>query len=179
MHRAGTGRTGVGETVWWSVAEGRRGRRWREAVVVDGGLRHSLLLETAPDGRFSHLELSTPAGLLTLHPEGDGTLHGNAVVTGGLRHVAGLAWDRDGLVEVAGSPVARAVMAHALELAPPAPGDRRPMLRIGQGLDLVVERVVVEAPSAGCWWLGGDELVAADGLPILDGARDWPLELAE
>jgi len=118
VRRAGTGRTGVGETVWWSVAEGRQGRRWREAVVVGGGLRHSLLLETTPDGRFSHLELSTPAGLLTLHPEGDGTLHGNAVLAGGLRHVAGLAWDRD-------------------------------------------------------------ELVAAEGLPVLDGARDWPLELAE
>ena len=30
-------------------------------------------------GRFSHLELAAAAGLWTLHPEGDGTLHGNHV----------------------------------------------------------------------------------------------------
>ena len=29
---------------------GRRGRRWREAIVGDDGLRHSLLFETAPTG---------------------------------------------------------------------------------------------------------------------------------
>ena len=57
------------------------------------GVRSSLLLELDPDGRFSHLELSTAAGLLTLHPEGDGTIHGNAVTTAGLTHVIGLPWD--------------------------------------------------------------------------------------
>ncbi len=132
----------------------------------------------APDGRFSHLELSTPAGLLTLHPEGDGTLHGNALLAAGVRHVAGLAFDRNGLVDVAGSATARAAMAHALVLTPPGPGERRSMLRISRELELVVARVRVDTLAAGRWRVGEDELAAAvDGLPILDAALDWPLEL--
>src|SRR5689334_12470317 len=86
QRRAGHVRVGGGASITWSVAEGHRGRRWREVVRVGGGrpgIRHSLLLETDPDGRFNHLELSTEGGLLTLHPEGDGTLHGNAVVDHG------------------------------------------------------------------------------------------------
>ena len=78
LRRAGTGPDGDGRP---RLVVGR-GRQARPALAGDdpadgAGLRHALLLETAPDGSFSHLELATPAGLLTLHPEGDGTLHGN------------------------------------------------------------------------------------------------------
>ena len=55
--------------------------------------------------RFAHLELSTAAGLLTLHPERDGTLHGNAVTAAGMRHVVGLPWPADSLLVVHGSPI--------------------------------------------------------------------------
>jgi hypothetical protein len=179
---AGWGRTAAGETVWWSVAEGRRGRRWREAVVTDGGLRHSLLLETSPDGRFSHLELSTPAGLLTLHPEGDGALHGNALVAGGLRHVEALPWDPDGLVMLDGSPVARATAAHLLARtnAPDTPGRRR-VLRISGDLDLASGIEDLKPLGDGGWRpVGGPDIIAdALGLPILLDALSWPLELAE
>src|SRR5262249_30999421 len=114
VRRAGAGRTAAGDRVWWSVAEGRRGRRWREAIVGPEGIRHSLLFETFPDGRFSHLELATPSGLLTLHPEGDGTLHGTAIEATGIRHVVGLPWDDDGVVDVEGSPIAAAAGARRL-----------------------------------------------------------------
>jgi hypothetical protein len=107
------------------VAEGRRGRRWREAIVGPAGLRHSLLLETAPGGRFSHLELAAPAGLLTLHPEPDGTLHGNVVEAGGIRHVTGLPWDADGVVDVEGSTIAGAACAGLLGATVAAGGSAR------------------------------------------------------
>ena len=80
---AGTGRSPDGDTVTWSVAEGRRGRRWRESVVQDGAVVHSLLFELDPDGRFAHLELTTTAGLVTLHPEGDGTILDHSLIAYG------------------------------------------------------------------------------------------------
>ncbi len=150
--------------------------------MADGGLRHSLLLETSPDGRFSHLELSTPAGLLTLHPEGDGTLHGNALVEGGLRHVTGLAWDRDGLVLLDGSPVARAVAAHLLATTDVrAAATRRRVLRITPALDLAAETEGLERLADGGWRsVAGPDLAAdAFGLPSLLDAVGWPLELPE
>ena len=92
VRRAGAGRAVDGTDVVWSVAEGRKGRRWREVRSRDGVVVSSLLLESFTDRRFAHLELSTAAGLLTLHPESDGTLHGNAVLTDGVDHIVGLAW---------------------------------------------------------------------------------------
>lgn len=161
IRAAGVGRGPDGETVTWSVAEGSRGRRWRELVVRDDQVSSSLLLELDPAGRFAHLELSTAAGLLTLHPEGDGTLHGNAVTGDGVAHVEGLPWDPDGVVLVAGSSVCRAIAAaHG---APGAPG--RVALRIGADLGLMCDAVT---PGD----LGADER----GLPRLADARTWPLE---
>src|SRR5262249_7602181 len=96
VRRAGHGRSPAGSTGTWAGAEGSRGRRWREvvrAVEATAAIRSSLLLELDPEGRFSHLELSTGAGLLTLHPEGDGTLHGNSVTSAGVGHVVALPWD--------------------------------------------------------------------------------------
>jgi hypothetical protein len=83
------GRTSLpdGGTIIWSVAEGRRGRRWRAVTTRDGATESDLLLETAADGRPTRLELATSSGLLTLHPENDGSaLHGNTVTTAGVRH---------------------------------------------------------------------------------------------
>ena len=69
---AGWGTLDDGAGVTWTVAEGRRGRRWREVVVRGDAVGHSLLLETGIDGRFSHLELARAGGLWTFHPETDG-----------------------------------------------------------------------------------------------------------
>ena len=103
---AGWGRRGDA-TVTWTVAEGRRGRRWRESVARGDALGHALLLETGTDGRFSHLELATTGGLLTLHPEPDGTLHGNRVATGGdaVQPIAGLPFGPSAVLVVTGSPI--------------------------------------------------------------------------
>jgi hypothetical protein len=62
VRRAGTGRFVDGSDVVWSVAEGQKGRRWREVRSRDGIVLSSLLLETFPDRGFAHLELSTAAG---------------------------------------------------------------------------------------------------------------------
>jgi hypothetical protein len=150
--------------------------------VGDGGLRHSLLLETAPGGQFSHLELATPAGLLTLHPEGDGTLHGNVIETGGIRHVAGLAWDDAGVVDVEGSAVAGAACAQRLS-AEVAAGEsvRRTVLRITAGLLITTGPSQVERTDDDAWRISGGIpfRVTVDGLPALPDAEDWPLEQAE
>lgn len=183
VRRAGFGRAPSGDAVTWSVATGHRGRRWRESAEDAGTLRHSLLLETSPEGRFLHLELSTPAGLLTLHPEDDGTLHGNAVLRDGIRHVAGLPWERDGLVIVAASPLSLAAAAYLLMRSGPRAGDgwhRRLALRISPELALIAGAEESDRLDDGRWRLGGDVLASdVNGLPLLVGGQAWPLEAAE
>jgi hypothetical protein len=159
LRRAGRGRLRDGSTVVWSVSEGTRGRRWREMRrTAEGVLITSLLLETHPDGRFAHIELSTAAGLLTLHPEADGTLHGNVVTVLGIRHVIGLAWAPQSVVLVEGSVIASAAAIRTLA------GDAADGVRITLDLEVVAihEPVSLE--------------VDADGLPLLDDAASWPLE---
>lgn len=168
LRRAGRGIDRSGAGVVWSVAEGRKGRRWREVrTATDGRVISSLLFETDPAGRFSHTELSTAAGLLTLHPEPDGTIHGNTVTADGVRHVVGLPWATDGIVLVEGSTITAAAAARLIATTPAA--NARAILRIG--LDLGC-RVGEGQPS--------EELdrVSADGLPDLADGADWPLETA-
>lgn len=179
VRRAGAGLIEGGDRVTWSVAEGSRGRRWREAVVGEQGLRHVLLLETDPAGRFTHLELATPAGLLTLHPEDDDTLHGNAIDAGGLRHVTGLPWDAGGVVLLAGSPVARAAVAFLLRtvLAPGVSTAREAVL-LGPDLQPALRRVQVTRTDADRWRTNDDAAfrVDADCLPILADGATWAME---
>ena len=133
LRRAGAGSLADGAELVWSVADGRRGRRWRAVASVDGLVTHALLLEVDLAGRPSRLELTTPAGLLTLHPEeGSGRLHGNVVTGSGVRHLA-LPWSDDHGLEVHGRPIAAAVTAHRLAASHgrgggedrPGGGDRR------------------------------------------------------
>ena len=159
LRRAGRGRLLDGSIVVWSMSEGTRGRRWREIHrTTDGDLVTSLLLETHPDDRFAHIELSTAAGLLTLHPEADGTLHGNVVTAAGVRHVAGLPWTPRSVVLVEGSVLASASAARTVA------GNVADGVRITLDLDVIPvhETVAVE--------------VDAEGLPVLDDAASWPLE---
>jgi hypothetical protein len=116
---------------------------------------------------------------LTLHPEGDGTLHGHAIVSDGVEHVAGLAWDADGIALLDGSTVCRlaavAGLANAL-----AAGTSRGQLTvvIPATLWLEVKPIRIERIDATTWRFGAEEPfeVDRDGLPVLRGGEIWPLE---
>ena len=171
VRRAGTGRFVDGSDVVWSVAEGQKGRRWREVRSRDGIVLSSLLLETFPDRGFAHLELSTAAGLLTLHPEPDATLHGNAVTAAGVDHVVGLPWPAGSVVVVDGSAVA---IAAATWFALGAWEDRShavrmPIVTVSPALDVRAGTIPGDGLS--------HESIDAEGLPILAGGGAWPLEL--
>ncbi len=122
------------------------------------GIRSSLLLELDPEGRFSHLELSTPVGLLTLHPEADGTLHGNAVTSTGVDHVRGLPWSSDVIVIVDGSAVCRAIAASQ---------QRADLDALDIGPTLSLKRIRVTPDPAD---------VTSDGLPALGGGTTSALD---
>ncbi len=163
---AGRGQRADGAVVTWTIAGGHRGRRWRESVVLDGHLVHSLLYETAPDRLFTHLELAAPLGLVTLHPESDGTLHGNIVRVDGVEHVVGVVFAPGDAFLVLGSPVAAAAVAWASE----GRADTR-------------RASVVELDPVGLTVRPGQGTVVPlrdvadpDGIPILRGTEMWPLE---
>ena len=178
----GRGQGADGAAVVWSVSEGSRGRRWREVRNAGHAVASSLLLETDAAGRFAHLELSTPSGLLTLHPEGDGTLHGHAIVSDGVEHVAGLAWDADALAMLDGSTVCRlaAVAGLADQIAT---GTSRAHLAavIPPTLWLDIKPIRIERIDGTTWRFGDEEPFTVDerGLPILRGGEIWPLERGE
>lgn len=173
-----------GATVIWSVAEGRRGRRWREAVTLDGRLARSVLLEASPAGHPTYLELATPAGLLTLHPDlDDSQLHGNVVTPGGIRHLR-FEWSLEHEVLVAGSLAALSVSLHRLR-GVVAVGERRrvPVLQVDDELAPIPVVWRVTRTSPGGWHLQdleNDEersaIIDDDGVPLLPGTVSWPLE---
>ena len=173
-----------GGAVVWSVAEGRRGRRWREVVTQGGGIARSVLLEVSPAGRASYLELATPSGLLTLHPDAhERELHGNAVTAGGIRHLR-FDWSLDHALQVVGSSVAAAVALHRLAgIVALGEGRRIPILLIDDGLDPVAANQRVTRTSAGGWHIVEVErdeertmVLDDDGVPLLPGSVTWPLE---
>jgi hypothetical protein len=166
LRQAGRGTADDGSIITWSMATGRRGSRWREVRATDASVVSSLLLELDPDDRFSHLELATAVGLLTLHPEGDGSLHGNAVEAAGVRHVVALRWARDDALLVVGSSIARAAAARRVRQA----GPQDAVDGVVVGLDLSLERRTISPVE-----LAVD--LDPDGLPSFGDGRSWPLEL--
>jgi len=122
LRRAGRLATGAGETVLWSIAEGRRGRRWRSLRRdAAGSVVADLLLEVDPGGRWARLELATTAGILTLHPEPDGrSVHGNVVTEKGVAPLA-LAWSADHRLLLPDEPVAAAALGSDEENPPLGP----------------------------------------------------------
>ncbi len=179
---AGWGRATHGSTVTWTVAEGGKGRRWREVVALGGATVQALLLETDRDRRFSHLELARADGLWTFHPEPDGTLHGNHVRPGdgGVEHVRGWPFGRDDALVVEGSPIALAALAWA-RASEVAPGVAASVESVVIGADGQLRRKAslrIERLSATRWRIGDAPPleVDPDGLPILDGGSRHPLE---
>ena len=175
----GRGTTPSGGSVVWSVAEGSRGRRWREVVRAGEGIGHSLLLETDPGHRFRHLELGTPAGLLTLHPEPDGTLHGHAVVSEGVRAVEGLPGDEEGIVALDGSVVCVLAAAALLRGSVAADASRaQQAVQIPPSLRVAVGLIQVSREAGGAWQVGAGPALGIDhfGLPELTDGASWELE---
>jgi hypothetical protein len=162
IRRGGVSTTATGERVVWTIADGRRGRRWRESVTRDGALLRTVLFELDPSGRVGRLEVATATGLLTLHPDGDGrTLHGNVVSADGVRHLT-FDWGPDRGMLVDGSPASSTIAAVSAVTR---------VLRIADDLEPHLER-----------WdrAAGADLDAATASLIATDADDeatWPLEL--
>jgi hypothetical protein len=156
LRRAGRLDAGGGESILWSVAEGRRGRRWRSLRLdAHGRVVSDVLLEVDPDGRWARLELATAAGILTLHPEpGERAVRGNIVTGRGVVPLA-FAWSPAHLLVVTGEPVADAALAARRPPAAPGPG-----LIVGSDLGVTVADAIDPA------------MAPPDGLP----GPSWPLE---
>lgn len=161
--RAGTYIAADGARVVWTVADGRRGRRWREVRSRDGVTERALLLETDAEGRVTRLELSSAAGLLTLHPEPDGaSLHGNVATPTGVRHHA-FAWSSEHALLVDGSAATSAALARRRR------SGRIEILRIGDDLAPRADMLDLETL---------DVTLDADGITTGEGPS-WPLEAGD
>ena len=72
------------------------------------------LLELDDRGGFARMELGSPLGLLTLHPDTTSTeAHGNIAGPFGMRHLR-FPWSSSHLVLVEGEPLVAAAMCHGL-----------------------------------------------------------------
>lgn len=184
VRRGGHARAPLGDLLTWTQAEGDRGTRWREAIERDGQLVRSLLLEVSTAGRPTRLEMTTRAGLLTLHPERDeSAMHGNVVARDGVRHLA-FPWSADHELLVLSSPASATIAVRRLE--------RRvivgaaviiDMLRVDDDLEPRSVRWSVERIARHGWHLRDTEsdeerrlTVEDDGRPALLDEESWPLE---
>jgi hypothetical protein len=171
LRRAGQGSLPDGSLLRWSVAEGRRGRRWRSTTLrADGAIVLDLLLEVDVAGRFTRLELTAPAGMLTLHPAADGRMvEGNVVAADRVRPIR-LPWGDGHRLWVEGSPIPTIVTGAAGRLPAGRPEHSAELteiasfIEVGAGLD--VRTVPARHP------------MVADprGVPVLADAVEWPLE---
>jgi len=183
VRRSGRATLLDGAQLVWTVADGRRGRRWRAMTTVHGALTHALLLEVDPEGRLSRLELTTAAGLLTLHPEHHATeLHGNVATPDGMRHLT-FAWSPEHALQIEGRPLASAVAArHLAARIAVGEGTQVPVIVIDTALLPRSAVAHVERIAEYRWLFERDGVVEqftldADGVPIgLADALDWPLE---
>jgi hypothetical protein len=160
LRLAGRGRLPNAHLVTWSVAEGGRGRRWRWVHEIHQGvLGVSGLVELAPDGRFSRLELAASGGLLTFHPVDDGhSAHGNIVTPDAVLPIA-TNWRPEWGVGIVDDPFGSAIAGWR-----------------GHGLVVTLHRdeLVWREPGP------HSDVVASTrddrGVPQLDDAVEWPLE---
>jgi hypothetical protein len=185
VRRGGHARNPLGDLITWSEAEGERGTRWRESIEREGQLIRALLLEASTDGRPTRLEMTTRAGLLTLHPESDeSALHGNVVTPAGIRHLA-FPWSPEHELFIVASPASATI------------GIRRFAQRMVVGAGATVDLVYVDdelQPRPARWrverigthgWhlhdIDGSEerrlTVSNDGRPILLDELFWRLEV--
>ncbi len=186
VRRAGTGRLPDGRRVTWTVADGRRGRRWRAITTSGDRLLHAVLVEVSPDGTLARVEVAAPGGLLTLHPEADASmLHGNVVRAEGIEHVA-LPWTPGHVLMVGASPVTAAVAAVQLAArVGVGEGVSVPAVEVNDALTIRQATWRAARTGAHRWRLlaadGGPSVLLVlgeDGMPAgLEQGGDWPLEL--
>jgi hypothetical protein len=183
VRQAGRASLPDGEQLAWAVADGRHGRRWRATITRHEELLASLLLEVGLDGRPARLELATPAGLLTLHPEPAGGLHGNVATAGGVGHLA-FAWSDAHELEVEGLPIPTDVTIRRLA-GSIAAGEGRTVPVVSIALDLSLgegTRRFVRVDGT-TWRIDGGRApgtltIDERGIPVWPrDAWEWPLEL--
>lgn len=164
LRRAGSGRLPDDRTLVWSVAEGRRGRRWRSITCgADGAVALTMLMEIGVDGRFTRLELASPSGLLTLHPEpGGATVEGNIVDGHGVRPIS-LPWGPGRVLWVRETPIPEILTRRT------GGGSARTVVGLAIDPDLRVRPDVRPGEGSG-------PLADERGVPILDAAAEWDLE---
>jgi hypothetical protein len=152
-------------------------------TIAAGAIRDAVLLEVDPAGRPARLELTTAAGMLTLHPEADGrSLHGNVVTPTGMRHLA-LDWSPEHEIDIDGIPIPMAVAVHR-HRAIVGVGEERsvPVAAITPDLDATESHRRL-ARRDGSAWLVDDGtrsyrlVVDERGIPVMAGADEWPLEI--
>ena len=182
VRRAGRVVLADGRTITWSVAAGRRGRRWRTSTTgSNGALESVVLLELATSGALSKLEVAASDGLLTLHPEGE-HLHGNVIDADGVRHLT-FDWGRAHALVLEG--VGLPVLAAARTAVPTGVGERRvvPAIVVRRDLDVAPATVTLEClgPNTLAFETRGHRRVLEldhDQIPVeLRSGGDWPLEL--
>lgn len=152
--------------------------------MVDGVITHALLLEVDRTGRPTRLELTTPDGLLTLHPSADGTqLHGNIVRSNGYGVLPlTLRWDPQREIDVVGRPLAISVGLHRRrERTPRGATIEVDVVAIGPRLEITTTKRRIERLGEGAWrvlpMIGVEERLIGideDGLP--GSGSSWPLE---
>jgi hypothetical protein len=187
IRRAGTGRLGQGARLVWTVAEGAKGRRWRWTHTGDTGLSTVGLMELDTDGRLTKVELASPVGLLTLHPEASDTeLHGNVATCEGMRHLR-LRWSPTAQLIVEGAPLVAAAAAHRLARSV-EPGGQRDLsvVVVEPAYTLREARAQVIRENEHRWRIDVVPrphvrlAVDDDGLPVgLTDEASWPLETDE
>lgn len=126
--------------------------------------------------------MTSPAGLLSLHPDRAGAIHGNVVTGDGVRHLA-LGALEPPLVDLPGSVVGETALCRALErLLPPGEARAVRVVRVTDALDVSVVELEALRRDARAWELRdsgvvrsvrvGDRGAPAEG----PGDARWPLE---
>ena len=168
-----------GRIVTWSMAEGSRGRRWRWSIAnPDGVLVAAHTVELDANGRFARLESVAAPGLLTLHREPDGSLHGNRVTGAGVEHLS--------FPAPTPASVVVGLWSHAEVIATMAgdPGSDRAsrdeVLEVGDDLDIRIVRTDarpgIEHPVDAEGLVDDEALVDDEDLPTGPASTSWPLE---
>jgi hypothetical protein len=175
-------RDSLGRDVTWTVAEGRHGRRWRELAIEPGGAVRSLTLQTDGQGAWERLEIAGGSGLLSLHPESNGSIHGNIASRYGVRHLS-IGAVKPARVDVPGSLVAEAALCWSMARHVRV-GESKTIsvASVGEPASVGLVELSVDRRTTGTWELrDGDRrrLVEIDdaGLPVAHvGSERWPLE---